>query len=150
VDHTNANAPLVAAWCGGLFARTAELIRHTTPAGFWPDESIVAFEAFLNNKYLPLLWNGRPTTAGGNWELAMAETVIQIGVFTSNSATVSQGVYLWRRRIPAYLYLKSDGALPVKPPLPNGKVMPDENVIPFWWNQATLVDGLSQVPSFPS
>jgi hypothetical protein len=42
----------------------------------------------------------------------MAEAKMDIGVFSDNQAVFSDGVAVWRQRVPAYIYLASDGALP--------------------------------------
>src|SRR4029077_13414864 len=51
-----------------------------------------------------------------NKELAMAESLINIGVFNDDRILFADGVRMWRGRVPAYIYLKSDGPSPVAPP----------------------------------
>jgi len=140
--HTLANAPLQVAWSAEIFTRAAEIIRHTTPAGFWPASQVKRFEQFLNEAYLPYIEKGRPSRSGGNWELSMADAVINIGVFTNNQVTFGKGISLWKRRVPAYFYLKSDGKLPVKPP--GLKSLTSEKLTKFWFGQKQLVNGHSQ------
>jgi len=138
-SHTNANAPLIAAWTGEMFPRTAEIIRYMTPKGFWPAASIKRFSKMLVSYYVPLIKNGRANGSGGNWELSMAEAMINIGVFVDSKNIFNRGIALWKRRVPAYFYLKSDGKLPV-PPRPNIK---GQKLVKYW-GQKKFVNGLSQ------
>lgn len=48
----------------------------------------------------------------------MADGAINIGVFADNHAAFEQGLMMWRRRVPAYIYLSSDGPEPAHPPGP--------------------------------
>jgi hypothetical protein len=57
--------------------------------------------------------------ANGNWELTMAEATMAIGVFFDDRATFDKAVALSRGRVPAYIYLKSDGPYPKQPPNSN-------------------------------
>jgi hypothetical protein len=69
----------------------------------------------LRNVYLPQLINGSPNT-NGNWELIMTDALIGIGVFRGDTTIYNKAVSLWRGRVPAYIYLTSDGPLPKSPP----------------------------------
>jgi hypothetical protein len=138
-DHTNSNAPLQTAWAGASWSRAAELIKHTSTA--WPQSGVDRFAAMLRNVYLPEIINGRPG-ANGNWELVMTETVMGIGVFLDDRAVFDKGVSLWRGRVPAYIYLTTDGPLP-KPP-PNSGIDTQAEIIDYWQGQSTFVDGLAQ------
>ena len=48
---------------------------------------------------------------------AMTEASLHIGVFTDNQTVVDNALTLWRGQAPAYLFVKSDGATPKRPPL---------------------------------
>jgi hypothetical protein len=137
-QHTSSNAPLQSAWAGSVFPRAAEIIRYTYRG--WAAADVSAFSAMLNLVYLPEVVNGAPGD-NGNWELAMAEATMAIGVFLDDRATFDKGVALWRRRVPAYIYLKTDGPTPVPPP---GTNKTGAQLIAYWYNQTTLVDGLMQ------
>ena len=136
-SHTNSNAPLQAAWVAEVFPRAAEIIRFTYNG--WSQGDVAKFSSMLKSAYLPLIKNG--SSSNGNWELSMIEAVINIGVFTDDRATFDKGVKMWRERVPAYIYLESDGARPVPPPRGNKT---GEALIGFWYNQRTFVNGLSQ------
>ena len=127
--HTNSNGPLQAAWFGALWPRAGEIIRHTY-AG-WPAAEIARFEGMLKTAYLPAVIGG--SGANGNWELSMIEASINIAVFLDDKPTFDKAAGMWRKRVPAYFYLKSDGATPVKPPRGSAD-----------WGTSYYVDGLCQ------
>jgi hypothetical protein len=135
--HTNSNAPLQSAWVAELFPRAAEIIRYSN-AG-WADSAIDDFATMLTTVYLPEVVNG--VDSNGNWELSMAEATINIGIFTNDQDVFAQGVSLWRKRTPAYVYLSTDGATPVPPPTGNHS---GSELVAYWYNQSKFVDGLSQ------
>lgn len=110
--HTNANGQVQASWTGDVFPRAAEMIRFTYPG--WPDAEIARFQDMLTSQYLPPLIHG--TCENGNKELTIAEALIHIGVFNDDRAAYDLGVKMWRGRAPAYIYLKSDGPKPIRPP----------------------------------
>ena len=68
----------------------------------------------LRNVYLPKVING--SNSNGNWELTMMEAAIGIAVFLEDRAAYDQAMTKFRGRVPAYIYLTSDGALPKAPP----------------------------------
>ncbi|MBI5766486.1 MAG: alginate lyase family protein [Verrucomicrobia bacterium] len=134
--HTLANGPIQAAWSASVWPRAAELIRHTSV--FWAPEDIARFEKMLREQYVPSIIGG--SVENGNKELAMAEALINVGVFCSDRALYEAGVKMWRARTPAYIYLASDGPQPVAPP--NGT-----RDTARWTNKGkgtALVDGLLQ------
>lgn len=109
--HINANGPVQAAWCAEEFPRGAEIIRYSWPG--WRSEDIGRFKAMLTLQYLPSLTNG--SCENGNKELSMSAAIINIGVFNDDRATFDVGVRIWRGRAPAYIYLASDGPVPLAP-----------------------------------
>ncbi|SDM25504.1 alginate lyase family protein [Allokutzneria albata] len=136
-DHTNSNAPLQTAWSASSWTRAAEIIRHTAPN--WPGAG--RFATMLRTVYLPEVVNGRANT-NGNWELTMMEATLGIAVFTEDRATYDRAVGIFRTRVPAYVYLASDGALPKTPP--GSGIDTRAEIIAYWHDQSTFVDGLSQ------
>lgn len=134
--HINANGPVQSAWCAELWPRAAEIIRHTyTENGGWPDAEIARFQNMLRTQYLPQIMNG--SVENGNKELAMAEALINMGVFCDDRAIFDLGVKMWRGRVPAAIYLKTDGPEPIQPP----------GCTAVWSNKGLmpeLVDGLLQ------
>jgi hypothetical protein len=138
VAHTNSNAPLQSAWVGSVFPRAAEIVAHTSSAWAAADEA--RFAKMLHDVYLPQVVNGA-AKENGNWELSMAEATMAIGVFLDEAATFAKGLALWRGRVPAYVYMASDGPTPVLPP---GGAYTSATIAGFWYGQTQLQDGVAQ------
>ncbi|MEQ4209825.1 alginate lyase family protein [Actinopolymorpha sp. B9G3] len=139
-DHTNSNAPLQAGWSGASFARAGELMKHTY--GGWPADRVERFAAMLRDEHLPQVLVDRRPNHNGNWELIMLDAAVGISVFLDDRESFNTAVDIWKRRVPAYFYLESDGALPVPPP--DGNKDTPESMIGYWHGQETFVDGVSQ------
>jgi len=135
-DHTNSNAPLQTAWAASSWPKAAEIIKHAY--GNWPNAG--RFATMLRTVYYPEIQNG--SNSNGNWELSMIQAIIGIGVFLDDKAVYDRAVALFRNRVPAYVYLTSDGALPRTKP-GDGRDTRDE-IIGYWHHQTTFVNGLSQ------
>jgi hypothetical protein len=138
VGHGDSNAPLQAGWSGAVFARAAELTARTYTG--WAAADVDKFKAMLRAAFLPLV--NKTSGANGNWELVMTEASIGIAVFLDDRAVFDQAVARWRKRVPAYVYLSSDGPTPVPPPAGN-KTTPAE-LAAFWNDPGAYVDGLAQ------
>eukprot|EP01113_Clastostelium_recurvatum_P028831 TRINITY_DN3480_c0_g1_i1.p1 TRINITY_DN3480_c0_g1~~TRINITY_DN3480_c0_g1_i1.p1 ORF type:complete len:546 (-),score=110.49 TRINITY_DN3480_c0_g1_i1:25-1662(-) len=134
----SSNAPLQSAWLCQTWVKAAEILRHGEGGSGWEAKDIAKFSEMINSIFLPLIYHG--SGANGNWELSMAEATTNIGIFTDNSTTFQQGLVLWRRRVPEYIYLTSDGKLPVAPP--DRKTT--ASLIEYWQGQDIFVDGLCQ------
>jgi hypothetical protein len=135
-QHTNSNAPLQTGWAGASWSRAGELIRYTYPGG-WAQEA--RFATMLRTVYLPVVIKG--SGANGNWESIMTDAAIGIAVFLDDKASFNQAVALWRGRVPAYIYLKSDGLTPKSPPT---HPKSGASLVGYWFGQTTYVDGLAQ------
>ncbi|MFJ1932237.1 alginate lyase family protein [Kitasatospora sp. NPDC088160] len=138
-EHTNSNAPLQTGWSGNNWSRAAELIRHSG-AG-WPAASVDRFATMLRTVYVPLLSPGSPRK-NGNWELIETDALMGIAVFLDDRGLFDQAAGMWRKRLPAYVYLSSDGDLPVPPP--KAGIEGETALVKYWSGQSTFVDGLSQ------
>jgi hypothetical protein len=138
-EHRGSNAPLQAGWTGSLFPRAAEMIRHSD-AG-WLQADVERFGQMLRKAHLPAM-SECPPDYNGNWELSRIEATIAIGVFLDDEALFNSGVAMWRKRVPAYFYLQTDGLLPVPPPGTDKKSA--EQIIHYWHNPKSFVDGLCQ------
>jgi hypothetical protein len=138
-DHTNSNAPLQSAWTASVFPRAAEIIRSTYDG--WAPADVSRFATMLRDVYLPKVIGG-DASSNGNWELSMAEASVAISVFLDDRATFDKAIAMWRKRVPAYFYVASDGALPVPPP--GGNKNTQSALISYWYDQATFPDGLCQ------
>lgn len=135
-DHTNSNAPLQTAWAASSWPKAAEIIKHVH--GDWPNAG--RFAAMLRDVYYPEIRGG--SNSNGNWELSMTQALMGIGVFLDDKAIYDRAVSLYRARVPAFVYLTSDGALPRTKP-GDGRDTRDE-IIGYWHGQTTFVNGLSQ------
>jgi hypothetical protein len=126
-----------AAWGGALFARAAEIIRHTG-AG-WSAGDVARFEQLLHNVYRPITitnWSN-----GANWMTTLAEATIAIGVFTNNRDTFDQGVAAWRQKVPSTIYAPSDGPMPVAP---SAGYKTAADLKSYWYQPSSYLDGLYQ------
>jgi hypothetical protein len=139
-DHTLHNAPLQTGWAASLWPRAGEIILHAGKAD-WPAPEVARFKKMLREVYLPELLPGQPRF-NGNWELIMIEGIQGIAVFLDDPDVYDAAVAMWRKRVPAYIYMKTDGPLPVRP-VGGGRESHDE-LIKHWYAQETFADGLGQ------
>ncbi|OON78018.1 alginate lyase family protein [Streptomyces tsukubensis] len=137
-DHTNSNAPLQTGWAGSSWPKAAEIIRYTYDG--WSSSGVDRFEAMLRTVYLPKTING--SQSNGNWELTMLEAAVGISVFLEDKNSYDKAVDKYRARVPAYVYLASDGALPKT--TPGSGLDTRDKIIGYWQGQSTFVDGLTQ------
>ncbi len=136
--HTLSNAPLQSAWVASEFPRAGELIRYTYTG--WPAGEMTQFSNMLKNVYLPLIVNG--SGSNGNWELSMIDATLAIAVFLDDHTVFEKAVSMWRKRVPAYFYLKEDGHLPIAPP--SGNHTDSVSLIKYWYDQTQFENGLAQ------
>jgi hypothetical protein len=112
-------AQLEEAWAAEMFPRAAEIIRYAyAPAAGDATLDVTAFSTMLLHVMKPELEHGAPSE-NGNWELSMADGLIDIGVFTEDLPTFQAGIALWKGRVPAYIYLTTDNGgsgVPNAPP----------------------------------
>ncbi|GAA1539264.1 alginate lyase family protein [Actinomadura kijaniata] len=130
-EHTGARAPLQAARAGMDFVRAAELIKHGH--GRWAGQQ--RFADTLRRLYLPLVDRPYPQV-NGNVELTTLNAASAIAVHLDDRAAFDRAVGLWRKRLPQYVYLRSDGPAPQAPAA--------VAAARFWHNPARLADGLTQ------
>ena len=131
----SSNTPVQSGWCGSVFPRAGEILRGYSG---WAQADQDKFAAMLQGLYVPNLLGGN-VKDNGNYELSMADALIQIGVFLDDADTFDAGVALWRRRVPAYIYMTHDGSSPV--------MLSGEGAT---WNATNFVDGLCQETCRPS
>jgi hypothetical protein len=147
------NTRLQSGWAGAVFPRAAEIMRSYTGS---PALDVAGFQAMLRKSYVPNLVAGAADSPG-NWELSISEALMQVGVFLDDDDTFNQGLAVWRRRVPAYLYTQTDGPtgllpLAVTGPLgplgtaPQVCITPDwcPSTPDMWLGPATYPEGLSQ------
>ncbi|MDP0490900.1 MAG: alginate lyase family protein [Verrucomicrobiota bacterium JB023] len=85
---SNHDARLLVGMEGYEFCNAAELIRHTWDG--WPRENQIRFEGMLRDKFYPLIKDFYPT-ANGNWDAAMIQTLLAMGVFLEDRAMFERG-----------------------------------------------------------
>ncbi|MEU6814121.1 ricin-type beta-trefoil lectin domain protein [Streptomyces sp. NPDC046860] len=126
--HTGDNTGIQTAWSAASWVKAAELMKYQY--GNWPNAA--RFANMLRTVYLPVVVNGDDRTS--NWDLTEAEASIGIAVFTDDGATFDKAVDQYLERVPAFVYLESDGPTPNR--IPNA---------PFNWEGATqYVTGMAQ------
>jgi hypothetical protein len=131
---------LVAAWCGSVFPLAGEILRSSDPK--WTKPEIQQFSRMLQKVFLPVLQPGN-ASFNGNWELAMVNALMAIGVFNADKPTFDRAVALWHQRVPAWLYLKKDGPLP-RPPDGAPGLANEAELRKYWFNPPGFSDGLCQ------
>ena len=72
------DAKLLAAWTGDAFCNAAEILKHTDSG--WQEKDIEQFTRLMRTVYYPLLENFFPE-ANGNWDGAIINTILSIGIF---------------------------------------------------------------------
>jgi hypothetical protein len=136
-SHTNSNAPLQTGWAGSVWPRAAEIIRYTYTGGW---ANMTRFETMLRNVYLPVVIKG--SNSNGNWELTMMEAAVGISVFLDDKTDYDTAMAKYLARVPAYVYLSTDGALPKT--VPGSGLTTSSQIISYWQGQSTFVDGITQ------
>ncbi|KAL9623317.1 MAG: hypothetical protein Q9160_002424 [Pyrenula sp. 1 TL-2023] len=137
--HTNSNAPLQSGWAGAPWTRAAEIIRHTD-AG-WAEADVRAFENMLKNVYLPTVIKG--SQSNGNWELVMLEAALGIAIFLEDKTSYDTAMGKFMGRVPAYIYLTSDGSCPKA--APGSGLSGCSKIESYWQDQNTFPEnGIAQ------
>jgi hypothetical protein len=136
--HTGHNAPLQTGWAASLVPAAAEIVRYTYDG--WDAAGIARVKKVFKDVYLPTVQAGN-AGANGNWELIMTEATINLAVFLDDRTAFDKGLALWRRRVPAYIYLASDGD---DPKAATSTHNTKAKIIKYWQDQRTFVDGIAQ------
>ena len=138
-NHTLSNAPLQAAWAAQLWTRSAELLRHTGSS--WSPSDAQRFGAWLLDQYLPDIERVTPCHYG-NWHASTIEARANIGIYNDRRDLYADALADWQIRLPAFVYLSSDGLLPVPPA--DCTRPPNNDVVQYWQGQLQFADGLAQ------
>lgn len=114
--HTGSNGPLMAAWVSELMLRGAEIIRYTyEPAEGETAFDVAGFSRMLKSAFVERLTSFNFDDHIGNWKLSAADGLVNLGVFLDDRELYELGIDMWRERVPSYIYLSSDGPLPIPP-----------------------------------
>ena len=73
----------------------------------------------------------------------MSDALMCIGVFNEDAVTFDRGVFLWRKRVPAYFYLTTDGPTPIRP-YGTATLDSDPAIYNYWYKPSQYFDGLCQ------
>jgi hypothetical protein len=65
-------------------------------------------------------------------------------VYRADRALFDAAVDKWRKRVPAYFYIQSDGPTPVPPPRSADGTGLNKSLAEYWHGQTQMADGLSQ------
>lgn len=88
-DFEGNDAKLLAGWTGGAFCNAAEILRAGNSG--WSAAGIEQFRRMLLTVYYPLIRDFFPE-ANGNWDAAMIDTMLSIGVFCDDRAIFHRAV----------------------------------------------------------
>ena len=95
------DARLLVGMVGINFVNAAEIIRHT--AAGWSDNDQTQFEHLLRNVFYRIIKDFYPA-ANGNWDAAMIQTMLAMGVFLDDRE-------MFHRAVDYYLNGKGNGAI---------------------------------------
>lgn len=88
-DFEDNDAKLLAGWTGHVLCNAAEILR-TTDSG-WKQEDAGQFKQMLLTVYEPLIQDYFPE-ANGNWDAAMMDTALCLGIFCDDHAIFDRAV----------------------------------------------------------
>lgn len=88
-DFDGNNAKLLAGMSGHYLLNAAELLRYSNSG--WPEKSVYEFKKMMLTVYYPLIKDFFPE-ANGNWDAAMLNTMMEIGVFCDSRPIFARAV----------------------------------------------------------
>jgi len=124
---------LQAGWLGSVLVPAAEIMR-LHPG--WKSAQIAALQSMFRRVFYPQLET--PSPWNGNVDLTQTDAWLAIAVFNEDEQAFDSAVRRFQRRLPAYIYLRSDGPLPPSIDGDGG------DVTKFWFSPRRWVDGLTQ------
>ena len=86
---TNHDARLLVGMEGYEYCNAAELLKHTWDG--WPEAEQKRFEKMLRDIFYPIIKDFYPT-ANGNWDAAMLQTMLAMGVYLDDRAMFDRAV----------------------------------------------------------
>lgn len=93
-DFEDNDAKLLAAWTGHTFCNAAEILRYTDSG--WKDRDVVQFKRMMLTIYYPLIKDYFPE-ANGNWDAAMMNSTLCIGIFCDDHVVFDSAVSHFER-----------------------------------------------------
>jgi hypothetical protein len=100
-DFAQNDAKLLAGWTGHEFLNAAEILRYTDSG--WTDKDTELLRRMMMGVYYPLIKNFFPE-ANGNWDAAIMDTMLCIGVFFDDRE-------IFDRAVDHYLHGHLNGAI---------------------------------------
>ncbi len=88
-DFEGNDAKLLAGWTGGALCNAAEILRATDSG--WGAAGVKQFERLMLTVYYPLLRDFFPE-ANGNWDAAMIDSLLSIGIFCDDRAIFDRAI----------------------------------------------------------
>lgn len=88
-DFEGNDAKLLAGWTGGALCNAAEILRATDSG--WDAAGVRKFQRLMLTVYYPLLKDYFPE-ANGNWDAAIIDTLLSIGIFCDERAIFDSAV----------------------------------------------------------
>ncbi|MBS1855705.1 MAG: alginate lyase family protein [Acidobacteria bacterium] len=88
-DFEGNDAKLLAGWTGGAFCNAAEILRATDSG--WDTAGVTQFRRMMLTVYYPLLRDFFPE-ANGNWDAAIIDSLLSIGIFCDDRAIFGSAV----------------------------------------------------------
>ena len=89
VDFAQNDAKLLAGWTGHQFLNAAEILRYSDSG--WEQKDIEQFRKMILDVYYPLIKDFFPE-ANGNWDAAIMDTMLCIGVFCDDRTIFDRAV----------------------------------------------------------
>ena len=86
---SNHDARLLIGMEGYEYCNAAELLKHTWDG--WPQTDQTRFEKMLRDVFYPIIKNFYPS-ANGNWDAAMLQTMLAMGVYLDDQSMFDRGV----------------------------------------------------------
>jgi parallel beta-helix repeat protein len=93
-DFQQNDAKLLAGWTGHQFLNAAEILRSTDSG--WEEKDIAQFKKMILGVYYPLIKDFFPE-ANGNWDAAMIDTMLCIGIFFDDRKIFDRAVEQYLR-----------------------------------------------------
>ncbi len=146
---TGNQAKLQLAWTAESMVRAAEIMKHTyTPQSGETVFDTAAFSAVLKTHLVPAFVGTSEAAifSNGNWDLSFINATMSIAVFTDDKTLFDSAVNRWSARTKAYIYLTSDGAIPVAPP--GGKYDTSAKIRCLWAGYGTVTTTCDYAPGF--
>ncbi len=88
-DFDGNDAKLLAGWTGGSLCNAAEILRATNSG--WDAKDVEQFKRLMLTVYYPLIRNFFPE-ANGNWDAAIIDTMLSIGIFCDDRTVFDRAI----------------------------------------------------------